>query len=290
MWMAADTDDPALKALLAFLTTGDWRDVMKTNYLHLGYRVALGLQYLNDTELKGFLESEAARAIKNGDLEGILITGLGEQAMDLIQAYITRTNDLQSAVLATAFTNPRYVDDSRWDMWKETYFMQMQSWRLFTERSRFIVQHSQLAKKKKSAPPLPDVRSGQITLRCNHCQLSLARHPHPSLAGTRGDAAPPPSNANAKGSVALSASAGVVCPQCGRHMPRCGICQMWLGSPDANRSEGARELQKMDDVMAKFLTFCVSCEHGFHADHARLWFKKHETCPVPDCRCLCMVK
>lgn len=31
LWMAADTDDPALKALLTFLITGNWRDVMKTS-------------------------------------------------------------------------------------------------------------------------------------------------------------------------------------------------------------------------------------------------------------------
>ncbi|KAK3659999.1 hypothetical protein LTR56_000925 [Elasticomyces elasticus] len=135
-WMAADTDEPALKALLAYLTTGDWRDVMKTTYLHLGYRVALGLKYLNDTELSGFLQAETARAVRNGDLEGILLTGLSEQAMDLLQTYIARTSDLQTAVLATAHTNPRYVDDVRWVMWKETYFEQMQAWRAFNERTK----------------------------------------------------------------------------------------------------------------------------------------------------------
>ncbi|KAM3415416.1 hypothetical protein BST61_g8941 [Cercospora zeina] len=60
LWMTTDTDDPALKALLAFLKAGDWRDVMKTNYLHLGYRVALGLKYLNDTELRGFIQTSNA--------------------------------------------------------------------------------------------------------------------------------------------------------------------------------------------------------------------------------------
>ncbi|KAK6432458.1 hypothetical protein LTR95_011370 [Oleoguttula sp. CCFEE 5521] len=142
LWMSADTDDPALKALLTFLEKGDWRDVMKTNYLHLGYRVALGCKYLNDTELSGFLQTETARAIRNGDLEGILLTGLGEQAMDLMQTYFTRTNDLQTAVLATAFTNPRYVDDVRWQMWKGVYFQQLQSWRCFAERARFTVQQT----------------------------------------------------------------------------------------------------------------------------------------------------
>ncbi|RMX71407.1 hypothetical protein D0869_15667 [Hortaea werneckii] len=147
-WMAADTSDPGLKALLTFLITGDWRDVMKTHYLHLGYRVALGLKYLNDTELSGFMQTETARAIRNGDLEGILLTGLGERSLELFQTYLTRSADLQTVVLATAFTNPRYVDDA------------------------------------------PTKIQG-----------------------------------------ALAANSGTVCLRCGRHMPRCALCNLWLGTP-----------------------------------------------------------
>lgn len=281
-WMSADTDDPALKALLAFLGSGDWRTVMKTNYLHHGYRVALALKYLNDTELTGFIQSETARAVKNGDLEGILLTGLGEQSMDLFQTYITKTNDLQTAVLATAFTNPAYVDDVRWDMWKETYFEQMQRWRAFTQRSQFIVQHSQMARTKKGTSLLSPSIS-QVGLRCNHCQLSLAKY----SGRERNQGANPP---NAKGTIIISHNSGIVCPRCGRHMPRCGICKMWLGTPDPHRRGGAKELSRMDEAMAKFLTFCVNCEHGFHADHAKSWFQKHRVCPVTSCKCLCTVK
>ncbi|KAI7110664.1 hypothetical protein KC316_g19998, partial [Hortaea werneckii] len=121
---------------------------MKTHYLHLGYRVALGLKYLNDTELSGFMQTETARAIRNGDLEGILLTGLGERSLELFQTYLTRSADLQTVVLATAFTNPRYVDDA------------------------------------------PTKIQG-----------------------------------------ALAANSGTVCLRCGRHMPRCALCNLWLGTP-----------------------------------------------------------
>ncbi|KAK4554937.1 hypothetical protein LTR86_008085 [Recurvomyces mirabilis] len=145
LWMEADAEDPALKALLTYLTTGDWRTVMKTTYLDSDYRIALGLKYLNDTELSGFLQGETARAIRNGDLEGLLLTGLTEPAMGLLQTYITKTGDVQTAVLASAYANPRYVDDMRWDVWKETYFEHMQTWRAFHERARFTVQHNALS-------------------------------------------------------------------------------------------------------------------------------------------------
>lgn len=382
LWMAADTDDPALKALLTYLATGDWRDVMKTNYLHLGYRVSLGLKYLNDTELAGFLQSETARAIKNGDLEGILLTGLAESStLDLLQTYIARTGDLQTAVLATAFTHPLYAQTAtaaaeeateslgalRWSMWKETYFDQLQRWRAFAERTRFVVQHTQLmrssahhrggggATAERSA--LPAAQPSQITLRCNHCQSSLARHEagrpllfgevaRPAATNTPGGVAGISGTAPAAGAGAVApnarvlvgpaANAGIVCPKCGRHMPRCGICKLWLGTPDPARAAavavpaavnstaagagagagatsasasgqppgssggpgGAAEAAarkkesekaRLEAAMAKFLTFCLRCGHGFHANHARGWFERHSVCPVPDCRCLCTV-
>ena len=291
LWMAADTDDPALKALLTYLNEGNWRHVMVTKNLHLGYRLALGLKYLNDTELSGFIQTETAKAIKNGDLEGILLTGLGEQAMDLFQTYITRTNDLQTAVLATAFTNPLFVDDMRWELWKETYFMQMQAWRAFVPRTKFVAQHNRMARTRDGHALLAPPRA-QVELRCLHCQASLARTDSRYVNGQapqQGTGPSTPAAANAVRVAGPAANAGTVCLQCGRHMPRCGLCHMWLGTPNPSTTGGGKELSKLDDVMAKLISFCKACGHGFHADHARLWFGKHAVCPVVDCSCSCMV-
>jgi hypothetical protein len=298
LWMAADTTDTALKALLTFLSEGDWRDVIKTTYLHLGYRIALGLRYLNDTELSGFIQSETARAVKNGDPEGILLTGLSsDQTMDLMQTYIAKTSDLQTAVLVTAVTNPVYIDaasDPRWEMWKETYFEQMQRWRAFPQRVHFVVQHSAMAR-SRDGKSLIKPPPAQISLRCNHCQAALARHDgrQPLLFGevraSSSAAAGAPKNARAI--IGPAANAGTVCTKCGSHMPRCGICRLWLGGPDpaARPLGGRRDGGKAGDLMANFLTFCVACSHGFHAAHARDWFAKHNVCPVPDCSCTCTV-
>nr|OQO23829.1 hypothetical protein B0A51_09773 [Rachicladosporium sp. CCFEE 5018] len=285
LWMSADTDDLALKALLTFLEKGDWRDVMKTNYLHLGYRVALGCKYLNDTELSGFLQTETARAIRNGDLEGVLLTGLGEQATDLMQTYLTRTNDLQTAVLATAFTNPRYVDDVRWEMWKEVYFQQLQSWRCFGERARFTVQYNRMSVSREGKSMIQSPK-GQITLRCVGCQGSLARTDSRYLLGKAPDssivAAETP---NAKGPAAQT---GTVCLKCGRHLPRCAVCMMWLGTPENARTMTPGTTGTAA-AMKGFLSFCLACGHAYHAEHAVAWFGKHRECAVPGCKCACGV-
>lgn len=290
---------------------------MKTNYLHLGYRMALGLRYLNDTELSGFIQSETARGVKNGDLEGLLLTGLGEQAMDLFQTYITKTNDLQTAVLATAFTNPKYVhDDARWDMWKQTYLEQMLGWRCWAQKARFTVLHNRMARVKggKAIPPLP-APPPQTELSCLHCQAALGtgsgRYINPPRSSDLGLTPASADRTATRISSGPAAHTGTVCLRCGRHLPRCGICLTWLGTPDparavsasstsptssSPRNPGAATPNKLEDggggvdVLAQLLTFCVSCGHGFHADHARMWFAKWDVCPVADCRCVCGVK
>ncbi|RMY88083.1 hypothetical protein D0864_06713 [Hortaea werneckii] len=421
-WMAADTSDPGLKALLTFLITGDWRDVMKTHYLHLGYRVALGLKYLNDTELSGFLQTETARVIRNGDLEGILLTGLNERSLELFQTYLTRSADLQTVVLASAFTNPRYVDDVRWEMWRDTYFDQLQSWRCFHERARLTVMHARLCRKglgtkdekgkvshlgshlPSSSSPSPSSPTAPVTLKCNHCQAPLARAQaslspfHPATPSTEtprttGTTPMPTTTGHSPTKIqgALAASSGTVCLRCGRHMPRCALCNLWLGTPTTSPSPSSssptrpsmkkfpsgistpslrdgdvnpededdegegfpaaigagkepaagmqasqsfpppssgmrvgekrakgRSRKMVPSLLDHFLCFCTKCGHGFHAEHARLWFQGRRggyqgaglggriggdgggdgggnveqgegkiMCPVPGCRCCC---
>jgi hypothetical protein len=38
---------------------------------------------------------------------------------------------------------------------------------------------------------------------------------------------------------------------------------------------------------ANRFNFCLSCNHGMHAGHAKDWFSRHKVCPVPDCECSC---
>ncbi|GME23981.1 putative ubiquitin-protein ligase e3 [Neofusicoccum parvum] len=303
-WMAEETEDPYLKALLQYFITGNWETVAKIEELSLVDRVGVALKYLDDDQLTQFIKLVSHGARVYGDIEGIVFTGLGERAMDLFEHNIAKFGDVQTAVLVMARTNPLYVTDPRWDYWKDTYFMQMQTWRCFIERTRFIVSHNKVAKTRDGHclnKPFPR----QITIRCMHCQLALARRGDslvpladpPPLAA----AAPPsalPSSTNIVGgkpskpapapqkTSTPSHNSGLVCPRCGRRMPRCGICMMWLGSPDPATIGGAESL-KDEDHEARQMVFCMTCTHGFHGHHARDWFAKHKTCPVPDCQCMC---
>ena len=283
-WMAEETNDPYLKALLTYFVSGDWMSVLDMEQLALCDRIGIALKHLDDTALDTYLDRATSMAIVEGDIEGIVLTGLSPPAMDLLQAYIAKSNDLQTAVLVMSFSCPVYVSDLRWDIWKEIYFMQMQAWRCFLERTRFIVEHNKKAV-TKGGGAMNEVPPGQVTLRCNHCIGSLTRRDKPQVRPeTEEISVGHDSNLrDPKG------AAGVVCPKCGRHMPRCGICMMWLGTPDPSKSNANSVLANVD-VMAKLITFCMRCNHGFHSHHARDWYAKHRLCPVPECQCMCGFK
>lgn len=252
-WMEEDATDPYLQAVLTFLGSGSWLNVVnKLNLdLDLSDRLIIAFKHLEDKEITTFIQRSTDAYIQSGDVEGILLTGLATESMDLFQSFIRRTNDLQTAVLATAFTNPLYVDDVRWEMWKETYFMQMQSWRAFIERTKFSMLHTRRFCVTHSGRKIAKPPPRQLTLRCAHCQGSLAsnidgvaagmngaKNGIPGTIGTPTTVAPPAAtDASRTRITGLAVAAGTICPRCGRHLPRCALCMQWLGTPEPTRAK-----------------------------------------------------
>jgi len=311
-WMADETDDPYLKALLAYFITGDWDAVASMRQLALIDRIGVALKYLDDQRLDYFIKVSVAKAKICGSVEGIVLTGLDEKAMDLFQNYIAKFNDLQTAVLVMAFAAPRYLSDPRFETWKMMYFMQMQQWQAFIERTRFVVEHNRKALSNDGKPLIPPAERN-TTLRCTHCLAPLASRvaESPKSAANSDTVTITTKSGKIKQRNNPLASSGVMCSNCGRHKPRCGICMMWLGSPDPpkesadgnvhagintpaagnqRRQNSRRALPaQLEDPMARQIIFCMACDHGFHGHHAKEWFARHQICAVPDCHCMCGV-
>ena len=312
--IAKELTDPYARAILALVSKGDWKEVIQETTLPLKYRAEVALRWLPDEDLSQYLLDATRNAIRQGDIEGVVLTGLGTAAMDLFQSYISKFNDVQTPVLAMSHTVPRFVTDSsnqlRFEAWRETYRLQMNSWKLHLDRARFDVMSRKFAVtwdgRKLTKPP-----HQQVSLICTYCtrplsqsEASSAPQSNDSSTGIGGGETTHPTTGNPLGSANMS---GTACPKCGRHMPRCGVCSLWLGSTDpmarsrpsipaANATGGAgtgaaregdsrRALE--DEVMKRFAAFCIRCNHGFHADHAREWFQKHRICPVAECNCIC---
>ena len=275
-------DDPYARAILALVEYGDWHDVLAETSLPLRDRLGIALMYLDDEDLTQYIQDNMDECIKEGDLEGIVLTGLTEHAVPLFENYIRKFKDLQTAVLAMSITCPRYFADSRIDIWRQTYRSYLNGWGMFVQRSRFDVQAS-----KFSTPPhgRPEARPPprQISLRCNYCDQALDRNPAN---------APPSTTATIFGShperIFGGDKYGTACPRCGRHMPRCVICSDWLGMPSPYTRGSVAAGMTKESTMNKFVSVCRTCWHMSHGGHASEWFAKHRECPVPECACRCV--
>lgn len=281
--LAKESEDPYARAILSLVSYGDWHDVLAETSLPLRDRVGIALMYLGDEELTQYIHKTTAEAIKEGDIEGIVLTGLSETAITLFENYMQKFSDLQTVVLALSFTCPRYFADPRVTTWRETYRTHLNNWRMFIPRAQFDIQSTKLSTPPKGKPTIPPPPR-QFTLRCNHCQLSLDRNRDndpPPEEGSKG------SHGTHQGSIFGGAKSGTVCPKCGQHMPRCVICIHWLGMPDTHTKGGAAAKKGKEEGMNKFLSVCQGCWHMSHGHHAEEWFEEHEVCPVPGCECRC---
>lgn len=288
-WMADMTTDPYLKSLLTYFISGSHVPVVHMPHLSLTDRVAIALKYLPDTDLTTFLSSTTAFAIASGSISGLLLTGLTTKALDLLTPHIaSHPSAIQSAVLLLARACPLYIQDARWPLWKDVYLEHMQTWRTFLERTRFVKEHNKCSVTREgrvsNRPSQPS-----LTLRCLSCQQNLAlRKDTSSLSRSRLLPTPNPSTPQPSRPKHSTSSPALACPNCGTQMPRCGLCMLWLGSPDPSKPGAAQSLAG-EDMEARLMVFCMSCSHGFHGHHARDWFARHGMCPVPDCGCMCGV-
>ncbi|KAJ5988736.1 hypothetical protein N7481_003946 [Penicillium waksmanii] len=293
--ISTELTDPYSRAILALVSKGDWHAVIKETTLPLKYRIEVALRWLPDDELTIYLKDATAEAVKEGDVEGIVLTGLGHMAIDLFQSYIDKFSDVQTPVLAMSYTVPRIISNetyiARFEAWRETYRRSLNSWKLQLERARFDVNSRRFAVTvdgRKLVPPPPQ----QVSLTCNYCTQPLTQNDassqiSPSATGET-------VHSTIGNPLGPSALAGTVCPRCGRHMPRCGVCNLWLGSPDPMSRSGIAADAETDarkptqaDIMRRFVVFCINCNHGFHAHHAHDWFVRHRVCPVAECNCIC---
>jgi hypothetical protein len=299
-WMADMTTDPYLKSLLTYFISGSWDTVVSMTSLTLSDRVAIALKYLPDPQLTHFLNTTTTACIQHGSISGLLLTGLTTRALDLLTVYISQhPSGLQDAVLLLSRACPLYIQDPRWHLWKDMYLSIHQTWRTFLERTRYIKQHNKCSVTREgrsgNKPSQPS-----LTLRCLNCQQNLALRKDAKLPDNKHRLVPTststhtrnPTNTTARpqtkpqGKGNTATSPALACPNCGTQMPRCGICMLWLGSPDPSKP-GAAESLKQDDLEARLMVFCMNCSHGFHGHHARDWFARHGMCPVPDCGCMC---
>ncbi|CAK7271614.1 hypothetical protein SEPCBS57363_004712 [Sporothrix epigloea] len=277
----ASKTDPYLRAISTLIATGDWAMIARQTSLPLRERVFVAVRMFEDDQLTTWLRDTLDEAVATGDVEGIVLTGLTEPAVDIWARYVEKFHDVQTATLVMSMAAPRFVDDYRCTVWRTAYRAYLQRHRAFFQRAKFEVESTKRSKGIDGQPKMM-LPARQIALRCVYCDVQTR------LATTGGSG----SGHGAGGLIdshnqlpAKLAMAGVSCPNCKRHLPRCVVCLEIVGMPRSDRPEASADADTR--LAARFPTFCLQCDHVLHLDHARQWFSRHSECPVPECRCRC---
>ena len=302
--LAADVTNPYMKAVFMHVSEGLWDKVLTSQFLPLNERLGIALRFLDDDGLTTYIDKLANSYITRGDLDGILLTGITPNGVELLQNYVDQTCDVQTAAaIVCQVPSSGYYDtkSAGVEEWIESYRMLLNSWELFGQRSLFDVKRGK------------NMVERQVLLRCNHCK---------SLIDGKGNN----KNGTKTGSVTKKQSfqqlqhqqrhsqhtsgpaTELRCKNCNHPLPRCAICQISLGvfprtpavAVTMNSSDSVTATTTTVTVasaaaatvarasnFARWFTFCLSCNHGMHAYHLQDWFMTHDRCPVPDCSCLC---
>lgn len=250
-------------------------------------RVAFGCSWVGLRELLHFVQGEAQRAAAQGDIvAGVLLGGLNcaETAVPLLQHYVDRTGDVQTAALLALLPEARVARGSAPAAWVAAYRDLLNGWRLWEVRARLDVAVEPLCAPDAPAPrlfprfdlaPAPAPVAGTAPLHparlpnCCVCLLPLAFAP-------------------------ASTSTAHCAPQTRPGAP----------APLTRRREGAQGARKKDVARAvaegarslpgsefeQWWSWCQSCKHVAHTEHIREWFAHNDECPVTDCHCRCHSK
>lgn len=289
--LSLELDNPYLRGIFAFIADKNWWDVLDEHALPLRERIGIALRFLSDKDLNVYLKRVADTVVARGELEGLILTGLTPRGIDLLQSYVDRTSDVQTAALMAQFAVPRYFKDARVDHWVDCYRQLLNLWALFKIRAQHDVARTKLSKTFNNITTLK-AAPRQVYLQCLRCNKNMSA---PAAKSMKSSANPLMMiqqfnhRLNLKGPMQDFG----VCPHCRSPLPRCAICLLTLGTPIPIAVEPKMEDGILDQLHHNFnnkFSFCLSCSHGYHAHHAEEWFSKHYVCPVPDCNCRCNSK
>ncbi|EDV99338.1 GATOR complex protein MIOS [Drosophila grimshawi] len=270
--------DPHLRAIFSFLTmeADNFEAVLREEGVSLADRVAFACKYLSETKLADYVKQRIQRAIECGDLNGLLLTGESLDGINILQAYMDASFDVQTVALVAInyFRNEHFVD-KRIQYWIASYLDYLNSWGLWEKRAELDIKIENIR---------PSARSSRtVFLSCNFCGKSVSN----ALLDE------PRTRSTSTSTNRLSS-----CPNCRKPLPRCSLCLMHMGTMmnmsagDTNASSSvsnATELQGGWPMkpFSKWFAWCQTCRHGGHTEHIMQWFKQNSECPVSSCNCRC---
>ncbi|GAA6043670.1 hypothetical protein JCM8097_008599 [Rhodosporidiobolus ruineniae] len=278
--LSSDVERPWVRAAFAYCATSDWRELVDETGLPLKDRVAVALRFLSDSELIPFLQELGEEALSSSDLEAVVLFGLRNDGLKLLQSYVDRTSDVQTVALACSFTSPGLIRaDLRVQRWVEAYRSLLDTFQLYAaralfdaargQRARAALEQAKIAGRKEEAREVAQAMRRaappQVLVRCQFCGTTV------SPAGGKGGLGV----GEGRGGVGPVGVKSTVCPSCSKQLPACSIC---LLRPSVHSFEADGP---------STLCWCQRCRHGGHVEHVLAWFETSRVCAVAGCECEC---
>lgn len=222
--------------------------------------MAFACLHLADRGLQTYLDTLMNHSVNEGNLHGLLVSGLSNDGLNLLENYLERTSDIQTTCLLSQMSTE---NDKRKDNWLENYRELLDSWRMWHERADLDI----FLKSAKTSP--------QLFITCNFCGKSISAARSANTAGCVVFAKP---NTN------MNRLNACPVPTCRKPLPRCAICLAHMGTPSRLvHTTGKTKQSNFSD----WFTWCQRCRHGGHSSHLTEWFDENSDCPVTGCSCNC---
>lgn len=255
--------DPHLRAIFNFLADETYNGVLYEDGISISDRMAFACAFLNDRQLSEYVKFMIQNSIEKGDLNGLLVTGATLDGIQLLQSFVDRTDDVQTAALIGAkIMPPDLQTDNRIQSWITSLRNMMNIWQMWEKRATFDIA---IQKSMKSSPKSPK----SVYLLCSFCGKSVS-------ATLQEDARLRNQTQGNK----LSS-----CPNCRKPLPRCSLCLLHMGTTTTSGFYNPVGIKSKP--FQKWFSWCQTCRHGGHTEHLSEWFKNHNECPVTCCNCKC---
>ncbi|GAB1607536.1 complex MIOS [Argonauta hians] len=273
---------PYLRAMFWFLSsseTDNYKEILFEDGIAVGDRVAFACTFLPDDSLMEYIQSLSNQLVLTANLDGILLTGLSDKGVQLLQKYVDATSDLQTACFIAISTFPSWLStDARADSWIHGYRNLLNQWKLWQERAMFDILWQGCDSQSHD--------HSEVFVSCNSCRKCVSRSGQNLVRNRQQQQQQQQNNWTRSSNTAKHVKVSC-CPHCGNPLPRCALCLKNLGT-----ASGALSIEGSPDCKTSpfknWFTWCQSCRHGGHASHITDWFKDHFECPVAGCYCKCM--
>ena len=130
-------------------------------------RMAFACRYLSESKLAEYVKSQIQKSIEKGDLNGLLLTGESMDGINILQAYMDVTGDVQSvALIAINYFYRNHYADKRIQYWISSYLDYLNCWGLWEKRAELDIKIENMHPSQRA--------TRNVYLACSFCNNSVS--------------------------------------------------------------------------------------------------------------------